>query len=268
MKLSLFTACINESDIKNISKTLSKAGYTGVELRVHNDGRNVTPEDVPHRAREIKKICDDNNLRIPDLATYVPLNDPGLMNRVITGAVGLSCKQVRFQVPVYDGKTGYNDIFNKTRDDLAQVEQLAKTADIKILLELHFGSIIPSVSSAIRLVSGYDPEHIGIIFDPGNMIFEGMENWRMGIEILGKYLAHVHVKNGYWEKAAGKWNIHWSRLDEGLVNWSQLVSDLNQTGYDGYLSVEDFRAVPDTDKIIEDYEFLVGLTKQNEFLRR
>ena len=42
-------------------------------------------------------------------------------------------------------------------------------------------------------MQGLDPKHVGIIHDAGNMIIEGFENWRLGLEILGEYLAAVRA---------------------------------------------------------------------------
>ncbi|WP_409346041.1 sugar phosphate isomerase/epimerase family protein [Paenibacillus sp. MBLB4367] len=78
------------------------------------------------------------------------------------------------------------------------------------------------------------------------MVHEGFENYRMGLELLGPYLAHVHVKNAKWaptgerKEGVSLWKSDWSPLDEGMINWKKLLGDLKAVGYDGYLGVEDF----------------------------
>ncbi|GIX08239.1 MAG: hypothetical protein KatS3mg115_2642 [Candidatus Poribacteria bacterium] len=49
----------------------------------------------------------------------------------------------------------------------------------------------------------FRPEQVGVIHDAGNMVHEGFENYQMGCELLGPYLAHVHVKNAAWVREAG-----------------------------------------------------------------
>jgi sugar phosphate isomerase/epimerase len=77
-------------------------------------------------------------------------------------------------------------------------------------------------------------------------VHEGYENFRLGLELLGPYLAHVHVKNAAWAPTGEEkdgillWESNWSPIDEGIVNWKQLLGDLKAVGYDGYLGIEDF----------------------------
>ncbi|MNH42928.1 hypothetical protein D3C79_1047240 [compost metagenome] len=65
---------------------------------------------------------------------------------------------------------------------------------------MHFGNIAPSASLARQLVDGFDAKHIGVIYDPGNMVYEGFEQYKLGLEVLGEYLGHVHVKNAIWSR--------------------------------------------------------------------
>ncbi|WNR45990.1 sugar phosphate isomerase/epimerase family protein [Paenibacillus roseipurpureus] len=106
------------------------------------------------------------------------------------------------------------------------------------------GNIATSASAARRLVDGFDPALIGVIHDAGNMVYEGFENYRMGIEIFGEYLSHVHIKNARWlrvqEGGAARWQAEPSPIEEGAADWSQLLTDLKASGYNGWLSFEDF----------------------------
>ncbi|MEZ4633203.1 MAG: hypothetical protein R2880_21235 [Deinococcales bacterium] len=62
------------------------------------------------------------------------------------------------------------------------------------MIEIHHRTIVPSASAVYRLVSHFDPQHIAVIYDPGNMAYEGFEDYRMGLELWEPYLAHVHLK--------------------------------------------------------------------------
>lgn len=57
-------------------------------------------------------------------------------------------------------------------------------------------TLISSPSAAYRALEGFDPAHIGLIFDPGNMVNEGFEDYQKSFELLGDYIAHIHIKNG------------------------------------------------------------------------
>jgi sugar phosphate isomerase/epimerase len=129
---------------------------------------------------------------------------------------------------------------------LDNVVGLCKHYGVKGLLETHHKTIIPSASSVYRICKKYDPDLIGVLYDPGNLVHEGFENYRMGMEMLGPYLAHVHVKNTIWtssgtqEDGSAVWSGAWSPMKQGIVPWKQVIEDLKSVGYSGYLGLEDF----------------------------
>ncbi|MFB0545645.1 MAG: sugar phosphate isomerase/epimerase family protein, partial [Anaerolineae bacterium] len=137
---------------------------------------------------------------------------------------------------------------------------------VKVNLEIHMTYITPSAALAHRLVSHFDPRYIGVIYDPGNMVREGYEAWRLGLELLGPYVSHVHVKNAAWEPAGQeedgtqRWEAREAPLWKGLVNWRQVLAELRIAGYEGYLSLEDFSiAQPTREKLAADLAYLKRL---------
>src|SRR4029079_18343114 len=80
----------------------------------------------------------------------------------------------------------------------------------------------------------------------GNMIWEGFEQYRLGLETLGPYLAHVHVKKSGWRQSGRRADgslageAEWAPLDAGMVDLRELMAALGEVGYDGWFTVEDF----------------------------
>ena len=70
-------------------------------------------------------------------------------------------------------------------------------------MEIHHETIVPSASARAGSSMGFDPASVGAIYDPGNMVWEGHEQYRLGLETLGPYLAHVHAKNTGWRQTGG-----------------------------------------------------------------
>ena len=149
------------------------------------------------------------------------------------------------------------NLFKTGVEYLKDVEQMCKQYGVKGLVETHHMTITPSASLAHRLVNQFDPNHIGVLYDPGNMVHEGFENYRMGMELLGDYLAHVHVKNGGWEikqeqeDGTVEWGVKWSPIEKGVVNWKQVLTDLKSVGYDGTIGMEDFSGTYSTKEAIK-----------------
>ena len=86
------------------------------------------------------------------------------------------------------------------------VEQLSSAYGVRALIETHMQTIVPSPSAAAAFLADRDPARVGVIFDPGNMVFEGHEPYRMAVEV-----------------------------DEQVV-----FAALKAVGYEGWMSFEDF----------------------------
>ena len=149
-------------------------------------------------------------------------------------------------------------------------------------------TLISSPSAAYRALEGFDPAHIGLIFDPGNMVNEGFEDYQKSFELLGDYIAHIHIKNGIRieastvklplfhpalietssrtapdgedELGACKWKRVWTPLKKGMADLKKLFAVARKAGYDGTFSIEDFsndEATPD--KLRENIAYLKAL---------
>jgi sugar phosphate isomerase/epimerase len=186
-------------------------------------------------------------LEIPNLGTYIRVGDLETVEQAMHFAQIAGAPQIRVGVGSFSPTAGtdYASAFAKAQRFLARVQRLAVRYGIRALVEIHHQTICPSASLAHRLVSEFDPTAIGVIYDPGNMVHEGFENYRLGIELLGPYLAHVHVKNGAYARPAsgGVWIPRWAPLEDGVVDLVALFSALHDRGYTGWLSVEDFSQV-------------------------
>jgi len=289
MKFGLFTVSMPEYDIENTVRALKELGYDGVEWRVGNPPPKNRPDSysfenrywsynlstldigrINDMAPEIRNMCAAAGLEICSLTTYLGIHETEAARNIMKAADIIGCKNIRINVPSYDGKINYRELFGSAQKHLETMERLAASHNVKVNFETHMGNIIPSASAAYRFVSGFDPKYVGIIFDPGNMVYEGFENYRLGIELLGEYLAHVHVKNGCWKytgtglEGAEVWKPTWASFKKGYADIPGLVRILKETGYEGYVSVEDFSNDEDTyTKLKNNIEFLRSIQENS-----
>ena len=277
MKHCIFTVVMPEFDVETAVRKLKEWGYDGAEWRVTTMpspmppvpnywGANRATVDInrlPASAEEARKACDRVGLDIPALATYLTCSDLASAKKGMEAAKIMGASMLRVNVPGYDGRTNYRTAFAKAVEDYAKVESLAKEYRLRANLETHFGNLCPSASAAYRLVSNFDPRHVGVIYDPGNMIYEGFESWRFGVELLGEYLAHVHVKNTSWRIVGARpdrsliWQPEFAGLRAGVVNWADVIAVLRSCGYNGWLSNEDFlTGISTEEKLRDDLAYL------------
>lgn len=275
MNLAVFSVSLPDWTPEEAVRNLAELGYDGVEWRITDDAPRATPgfwqgnrctfplSSFIEEAPRIRALTEDAGLAIPAVASYVKAGDLEHVDRVLRGTAALGAPMVRIQVPHYDGQVSSIPLWEQARRDYRDVEKIARSHGVKALVEIHHETIVPSASAARRFLDGFDPEAVGVIYDPGNMVWEGHEQHRLGLETLGPYLAHVHAKNSAWRQSGRRadgslaWQATWAPLDAGIVDLPQLFATLRQVGYDGWVSVEDFTTErPLTDRVRENLRYL------------
>jgi len=265
LKLSVFTVMVGaDYDRRKVAQLLAETGYSGIEWRVH-DSYHVPVSDIKRFVPELRSLSEEFGLEIPALATYLRASDYDNACAVLEAAAELGCPKVRIGVSGYDRSTNYHILYDRNCRAMAKLEPVALKLGVKAQIEIHMGNIACSPSLAHRILKNFDPQAWGAIFDPGNMVYEGYEKWKLGLELLGPWLSHVHVKNSKWiEESPGQWKATWAPMDKGIVNWSEVLSDLRAVGYDGYLSLEDFGPDSPETKVKQDFAYLSKLLSEVE----
>ena len=78
------------------------------------------------------------------------------------------------------------------------------------------------------------------------MVKEGFEQYQLGLETLGPYLATVHLKNVSWQPAGTlpdgtvKWQSSWAPLKKGAADIAMVFKALDAVAYRGWVTFEDF----------------------------
>ncbi|WP_123043889.1 sugar phosphate isomerase/epimerase family protein [Cohnella candidum] len=275
MRITVFTVATPDLEPAQLAAAAKRAGLDGIEWRY---------QDVPKPQKDApSSFWGNNKCSIPTVweekdlevfreaaarsgiqsAAVVPYLTPGDMagtERVLRAARYLGASFIRLGVHVYDRTRPFAELFAQQRRYLKQAEELCRAYGIKGIIETHHGTIAPTASAAYRLVEECDPAHIGVLYDPGNMVYEGYENYRMGMEILGPYLAHVHAKNAAWEQlpedpedGVTRWRVVWAGLKKGVVDWKQVIDDLRAVGYKGCIGIEDFSGQWGTEEMLANF---------------
>jgi sugar phosphate isomerase/epimerase len=242
MKHSAFTVLLPDRGLDEVFDLLSRLGYDGVELRVKED-YHVAANQILSRVGGLTALMSRTGLEIPVLGTYLSVSDLERLLPVFEGADRLGATGVRVSLgPPLDGTRSYWDVLAEAQRGVESMVAAIGPFRAKALFEIHFRTVISSPSLAYLLLKPFDPARVGVIWDPANMIVEGREDWALGLDLIGDYLGHVHVKNTAWCRD-GRWAWRWEELDAGIVDWEEMVRILSARGYAGYLSNENLSGV-------------------------
>jgi sugar phosphate isomerase/epimerase len=257
MKFSVFTASTPQWSPAEAATTLAEQGWDGIEWRITDQDAAAVPgfwagnratwplSGLEQSLPQIASITRDAGLEFSGLGGYARCDNHADVERMLAATAALGAARVRVTMPRSDSGE-YRALFAAARADLAWVADRAAHHGVKALIELHHETITPSASAALRLVDGLDPESIGVIHDLGNLVIEGQERHESAFELLGPYLAHVHIKNVRWVADAADndgivaWREEWAPLRTGQADVRGYLAALVRHGYDGWVTLEDF----------------------------
>lgn len=281
-RYAAFTVMMPEYSLEEAASLLRQMGYDGVEWRVHSVpagrssdagfwGANKATIDIGRildKAKDVRRISEEQNLDIIGLGTYLSYKLIDDVKRCMEAAAIMGAASIRVSPPTYDGSVNYHDLYEEAVEGYSRVVDAAKQFGVRANVELRYSKICSSASLAYRLVSQFDPEYIGVIIDPGNMVTEGYENWQLGLELLGPYLSYIHVKNAIWtendvlDDRTKLWKTEMAPLREGIVNWRDVLFALSSVGYNGWLSFEDFSTGDTKEKLENDILYMKSLESE------
>jgi sugar phosphate isomerase/epimerase len=274
VKFSVFTASTPDWTPAEAVSHLAAQGWDGIEWRIVDQDPATRPgfwagnratwplTGLEASLPEIARLTRDAGLEMSALGGYVPCFDHGNTERILAATAALGAGRVRVMMPKL-GTGTYRDLFEATRADMRWIAARAEHHGVTAVVELHHHTITASASSALRMVEGLDPRYVGVIHDVGNLIIEGHEDPLAGFEMLGDYLAHVHLKNVVWRPAGTRadgstvWKEDWAPLRKGQADIGAYFEAMRRCGYDGWVTVEDFStALPLGDRTRDNLAYL------------
>lgn len=272
MKLGVYSIVLPDYRRKEAAKLASEIGYTGVEWtigypdKVFGDGSewHVSLTNLEEDAPRAKEAADEYGLEIPSLGCSSATDDWEKIKRLMKAAQVMDSPNIRVGSAWFKPELNYSELFDKVVEDYKTIQKMAEDHGVRALIEIHHNSICESAAATLRVVENFDPRYVGCIFDPGNMIYSGRENWRMGIQMLAPWIAHVHAKNVGWFYSEEKgWSVKDMSLEHGQADFKMVFQALKDVGYEGYVDLEDFRGgycvkptgITTEEKLRESYEY-------------
>ena len=236
--LCLFSKHLPRLNYEELARTVKQIGFDGVDLTVRPAG-HVLPdraaEDLPRALDAIRA----QGLSVPMITTgLITAADPAARPTLSTAArsgVGL------FKLGYWQYRAGDNieTRIAEVRNDAAGLVALGKEYGIAAGFHNHSGEYVgEAVWDARAIIGDMDPRWIGYYFDPCHATAEGgLGGWSVALRMVQPRLKMVALKDFYWEKAGGKWNMKMCPLGEGMVDWTRVFSMLAAARFTGPVSL-------------------------------
>ncbi len=275
MQLSMYTLVTREFSLEESIQMAAQAGFDAVDIRQAEDGTHMPLDISDEELKKVRARVEETGMHVSGLTNYWRLGTPDTevaaehqagLRRGCEAARTLGAKFLRCSSFDLDFAVGYEKQRELFREQFVQANQIGAEFDITITPEQHGGGMCASAGQIMDLIRGLPADHIGIVYDPGNCVSEGFERIPNQIEMLRNIVKAVHVKNAITvqgEGASGRIPGKQMPLDEGLLDWAEIVSQLKRVGYDNYLTLEELTLHPRFASVQEmidwDVQYLRGL---------
>jgi sugar phosphate isomerase/epimerase len=128
----------------------------------------------------------------------------------------------------------------ESADFAGVVEVLRTVADhcAGLGLRVHLETGQETADTLLHLLETVERDNLAVNFDPANMILYGSGEPLEALRKVAAYVRSCHAKDGTWSDEPG---VVWGKevpLGQGEVDIESFVGILNETGYDGPLTIE------------------------------
>ncbi len=242
--------------LPKLARFIKDLGFDGVELPIR-PGFQVEPENVIKDLPKAVKIFADNGLKIGSISGPQGPVDETMI--VACGQAGVPI--IRICAEVYKDK-GYFQVIEDHQRDWDKLVPILDKHGVAIGLQNHSVRHVASAMQVYHAMGKYDPKHICFVWDVGHHIKQG-EDIDTSLEIMGRHLAMVNLKNTYFTRVSGldapvaQWKNYWTTGPYGILDWALAAEELRKRNFQGDICLT--AAYTDkeaTDRLVrEDIEF-------------
>lgn len=244
MKLCGHTMGTPKLDIYGAISFFAELGLEGIEVRCADNGQ-----------MNLESIGDDEVARIADHARtegiavacltpyYRDFTTPEATELTLAGyrraceiAQALGCGLVRAissNWPVQGMER--QDVFARAVAGMKQAGDIAADHGVRLAVETHSGQLTFSAAEAAEFVAAIDHPAVGVLWDHYWTYVADRVTVAHALDLIGSHVIHVHAKNVRFDAEGNRATV---LLDEGEIDWCEVVEGLAGIGYDGFICDE------------------------------
>lgn len=274
MRILLHTMATPELDPVGALDFARRLELDGVDLILQRDYRcGLSPDTAEAQAPALAEAAAARGVPIRSLTPYLKafnVPDDGTrmaaiaeFEQAIRVAAALGARTVRvlagFEVPAHE----WDGALALLADSLRRLGDYGAERGVALNIENHDGSMAVNAVRTMEVWRAVGHPNVGVIYDPANLIRDGMEDFPESLEIQAEAIRLVHVKDYIFSPEYPN-NRRAMPIGDGVIPWMEILGGLQRIGYDGDLSVEyETRWVPD-----QLPDPAIGLARSRDHLRK
>jgi L-ribulose-5-phosphate 3-epimerase len=255
--LCLFSKHLPKLNYAELADTVKQMGFDGVDLTVRAGG-HVLPdraaEDLPVAVETIRA----QGLSVPMITTGLTSASDPAARPTLAAAGKLGVPFFKLGYWQYAAGIPIESRIGEVRREVAPLVAIGKDHGVAAGYHNHSGNYVGAVVWDTRSIIGdMDPSWIGYYFDPCHATAEGGEGgWRISLRMAIARIKMVAIKDFFWEKRAGKWEMRMCPLGEGMVRWPEIFTMLRAAQFTGPISMHAEYEPADESALARDFAFL------------
>ena len=124
-------------------------------------------------------------------------------------------------------------LYMEVLDALGEIAEYCQ----KLGLEFWFETGQETPVTLLRTIEDIGLPNLGINLDTANIILYGKGNPVDALDVFGKYVRNLHIKDGFYPEDGHKLGRH-CPIGEGKVDFEKVITKLHEIGFTGELVVE------------------------------
>jgi len=264
MKIAGHTMGTPELSLKEAIDLFARIGLEGIEIVVQDEyscGLATKPDRQV--LRDVKKAVSGAGLEVACLTPYYSkFNSPDdavrqKENEGLKGVIDQAEELGASFIRIYGGQFLANetDPGNEKRKRLVESMRLlgdyAAKAGVTLVIENHFNTMTVTAEQTADILREIAHPAVKALYDQANLAFVGAEDYREAIDLQRGLIGFVHVKDLVFREGKGPFRASsvshvsedertvYSRvIGQGILLWPEILKYLQESGYDGWLSME------------------------------
>ena len=253
MKKGISIWSFAESDLRKCMLLAKDAGFDGIELALDENGP-VSMASTKEEILKVKEMADEIGLELYSVASglywqynYTSANKENveyakkITKKQLEVASWLGCDSIlvvpgAVEVAFDPGEVVEYDVaYERALSALRELSPIAEDLNVSIAVENVWNRFLLSPMEMAEFIDKVGSSHVGAYFDVGNVLYLGYpEHW---VKVLNKRIKKVHFKD--FRRDAGNGNLcGFVDLLAGDVNWPEVMKQLENAEYDGWVTAE------------------------------
>lgn len=228
-RYTVFTKPWPDLSLDELGVLVAGMGFDGIELPVR-PGYQVEPESaaalLPKAAEALKKH------RVEIISVAGPSTEAMIR---ACGEAGVPILRIMLPIPK---DMDYLSRIDQARREWEVLLPVLEASGVTLGIQNHKGRFLTHAMHLHHALLGYDPKHIGAVWDAAHNTFAGEEP-ELALDVVWPNLCLVNLKNGLWERkgedelGVTQWKSRWVPGHEGICDWPRVIGELKRRGYSG-----------------------------------